>query len=403
MLKVNIIGSFFPPEKGAAPSRLYKLAMLLQQHGYDVEVLAPMPNYPTGKIFDQYRGKLKVVEIIQGIKTRRYWVYPTNSSHPAKRIVSMFSFVASLLLAFPYLKWQRRAAVYIINTPPLPVGFIGVHLAKWCGATAIANISDVWPLTALEMGAMKQGGMYRFLEALERSIYARSDAWMTQSEEAMTHVKATASVARPQFLFRNLDVNSPYQREQLPLEGHPLKIVYAGLLGVAQGVFAICQHIDFRGLNAELHIYGNGHDRSLIEAWISSRPNCNIYLYDTIPKHEVPTMLAQHHVVLVPLSTRIYGAFPSKIFMGVAAGLPILFCGTGEGRAVIEQYGIGYGCDSADFEALTQNILRVQNGGDAAYLQLKQRCIEASSRGFNIEVQNEAFLQFLSKLLLGHG
>ena len=54
-MKCLIVASAFAPETGAAAYRLTELAAALRETGIETEVLAPLPNYPTGKVFPAYR------------------------------------------------------------------------------------------------------------------------------------------------------------------------------------------------------------------------------------------------------------------------------------------------------------------------------------------------------------
>ena len=81
MQKVTIVTNYFPPEIGAASNRIYNLAKGLKDIGYKVEVIAPLPNYPEGKIFNGYKGKFYTKEEVEGIIVRRFWVYPTVSKN----------------------------------------------------------------------------------------------------------------------------------------------------------------------------------------------------------------------------------------------------------------------------------------------------------------------------------
>ena len=51
-----IISNYFPPEIGAASSRIFQLAKNLKLNYPHTEVICPFPNYPTGKIIGTYSG-----------------------------------------------------------------------------------------------------------------------------------------------------------------------------------------------------------------------------------------------------------------------------------------------------------------------------------------------------------
>ena len=53
-MKILIVTNYFYPEMGAAPSRIYNMVNGLKKSNHDVNVIAPLPNYPNGKIFKNY-------------------------------------------------------------------------------------------------------------------------------------------------------------------------------------------------------------------------------------------------------------------------------------------------------------------------------------------------------------
>lgn len=394
-IKINIISIFFPPEIGAAPSRIFKLANTLSaQSDIDVEIITALPNYPEGKIFSNYRKKLWVVEQIGNLSIRRYWLYPSTSKNPILRIFSMFSFSLSSFLSLRHL-WKRKPKLLIINSPPLLVGFSSVLLAKLCRAKILLNISDLWPLSALELGAIKKGRFYSILEFVERFIYKKADCIMAQSEESLSHINRL--VNKPTFLYRNMDLPSPYLNLLPEYDPTNIKIIYAGLLGVAQGVFGICQNVNFKELGVEFHIYGSGNEFELITDFIKKNPDSNIYLYKTVPKEAIPLILSKFHATLIPLKKPIYGAFPSKVFMAIASGLPIIFSGEGEGANFVMKHELGWVSKSEDYCMLTDNILKLKNMGSEAFFEMKRHCITKCIDNFNEKKQQQEFLDFMNQ------
>ena len=61
-MRILIVSFYYLPELGAAPSRITNLAEGLRDRDQEVEVLTCMPNYPKGRIFENYRKKFSMCE-----------------------------------------------------------------------------------------------------------------------------------------------------------------------------------------------------------------------------------------------------------------------------------------------------------------------------------------------------
>jgi len=395
-MKIDILSNYFYPETGAAPNRIYNLAKGLLNLGHDVEVIAPLPNYPQGKIYKECRGKFFIKENIDGIKVRRHWIYPSISSNPIKRAISMFSFAFALWRDFFYLR-KRKGAIAIIQNSPLLVSFSGITLYSLLKKTKIAlNISDLWPLSALELGALKKGRLYNILEKIEKINYKRSDLIIGQSNEILTHVNKYT--IKPQFLYRNISSGNNFQLQQ-PNSHKNVQMVYAGLLGVAQGVFEISKNIDFAQLGVEFHIYGAGNERSKIKEYINQNNSCNIFYHGSLPKKELYKVLPHFYAAIIPLKTRIYGAVPSKIFETASLGLPVLFCGGGEGAEIVEHFELGMTSPPGDYQKLKENIQGLKQMDQAQYWKLKNHCYEIARNEFNFSKQINSLDQKLKTIV----
>lgn len=394
--KITLICPQFSPEKGAAASRMTKLARGLRARSLDVNVLTALPNYPTGRIFADYRGKFWHTESLDGILVKRYWLYPTNSAATFKRLLNMVSLSATLFLSLPHLL-RNRPAVIIVNSPPLPVAITGIILAKIIRAHVITNVSDIWPSSALELGVIRRGVIYSLLEMIETLVYRYSDAIVSQSIETRQHVLERCPEMRT-FLFRNLDYRSEFIDQVPIIEGQVPKLVYAGLLGVAQGIYEICQNVDFLHIGMEFHIYGDGNERSAIDQYITDNPGSNIFLHQAVSKNQMPEILAEFHATVIPLKTHIHGAFPSKIFMAISAGLPVIFCGSGESADFVQESGIGWVSAPRDYQGLTRNINALVTMTNSEYRKLRNMIRSLAISKYDLDDQLDRFVGFLESI-----
>ncbi|MDC0296325.1 glycosyltransferase family 4 protein [Akkermansiaceae bacterium] len=398
--KIKIITAFFPPEKGAAPHRIHTTAKELSSYGFDVSVITTLANYPTGKLFNGYKKLLYKKEKIEGIDCIRCWVFPSNSSNPIIRILSMLSYCSSLIFTIPSI-FFNRPDIILVQTPPLLPGVTGVLISKLLRIKVILNVSDIWPLTAVELGVMGHKSFsFRFFSWIEAIMYRLSDAMIGQSNETCSYLKEKSD--KPILLYRNL--TKPFFSKEVndQVSHHKRKIVYAGLLGYAQGVFNICKNIDFKSLNIEFHIYGDGIEKNLIETFSRQNPDCNIFLHQTLTKDEMENKLPSFDATIIPLKKNIYGAFPSKITMAMAAGLPILFSGDGEGFKIVDEFNLGYVSGAGNLRALEKNIIKFSELNYQQINLMKLNILDVFNNHFNYADQQLKLCEFISSQTLSH-
>jgi glycosyltransferase involved in cell wall biosynthesis len=395
--KIKIITSFFPPEKGAASHRILTTAKELSSHGFDVSVITTLANYPTGKLFDGYKKMLYKKEKIEGIDCIRCWVFPSNSNNPIIRILSMLSYCFSLIFVIPSLFFNKPDIMFI-QTPPLLPGITGVLISKLLRIKVVLNVSDIWPLTALELGVMRHKSFsFRLFSGVENIMYRLSDSMIGQSNETCSYLKQKS--VKPVFLYRNLTKPNFNQIVNEQVLNSKKKIVYAGLLGLAQGVFNICKNIDFKSLDVEFHVFGEGIEKSLIENFIQQNSECNIFLHQTITKDEMQNKLLTYDATIIPLTKNIYGAFPSKITMAMAAGLPIFFSGDGEGFKIVDEFNLGYVSRAGNLNALEKNIIDFSKLNHQQINLMKTNIMNVVKKDFNYADQQSKLCEFISSLI----
>ncbi len=393
-MKIGLLTQYYKPEMGAPQNRLYEMVRGLKELGNELYIVTAMPNYPTGKIFPEYQGKLVSNEIMDGIAVKRYWLYASNARKVIPRIWNMVSFSCMALFSACYLR-KLHLDYLVVESPPLTLGIVGIWLAKFAKCKLIANISDIWPLSAKELGAISEGRLYRILERLEHKIYRSAHICMGQSQEIVDHIAAHGG--KNVYLFRNGVDPTRFETCESKTTKHPIKLVYAGLLGFAQGIADICKSINFAEIGAEFHIYGAGGEQEEIEKYIQQHPDHGIVYHGVVTRQELPKHLQQAHLTLVPLVKNIYGAVPSKIYESMAAGLPIMFVGEGEGAKIVQENNIGLIANAKDYTMLRNNIQHIVSHPEEMK-QMSNNCKTCAQTKFNRPKQ----ILDLHKYLLQH-
>lgn len=389
MKEVLIITSYFPPETGAASNRMCHLAEGLQKEHVKVSVITPLPNYPTGKIFPKYKGKFKITTIENHITIHRLWLYASNSKNKFLRLLAMFSY--SFSLAWFFL-WNKIPKMVIVQSPPLLVAFTSMLFLKSKHRNLILNVSDLWPMAGLELGAFKRNLSYRLLEKIERFNYKKATIILGQSEEIIAHIKAMYP-HKEIHLYRNYPNFKPPKIENNTESSEKITMVYAGLLGMAQGIYKLCEALDYSKL--EFHIYGAGAEQSKIESFIAKHPNLPIFYHGEVSRNELHKELLKYDMTIIPLLNRIYGSVPSKIFEYARLGLPILYFGGGEGEDMVRKFELGWTAKAGDYAALNNQISKIKKEDLNAALKEKIRKTALKAFDFNTQLKKLTNTLFL--------
>lgn len=391
MKDILIISNYYPPEKGAAANRIEQLALKLDQNGYNVSVISPLPNYPKGELFPEYKNRFSVTEKIQNITLKRLWIYPSNSSNIFKRIVSTLSFSTTL---FFYLLFSKIPKKVIVQSPPLLLSFTAV-LALWLRRKKIIlNVSDLWPTAAIELGVLKKNSIsHKFLLFIERFIYRKANHIFGQSNEIIDHIHSIFPEKKC-FLYRNYPDHFIENRlEEKQNLSEPIKLFYAGLLGVAQGVFELIQELDLKNLNIELHIFGDGAEKNQILNFLEKNQTEKIIFHGMLERNVLHEILQNLDIALVPLKTRIYGSVPSKIFEYSALGFPVLYFGGGEGENIVEENNLGWVVPVEDFKNLNDTLKQISEFGKEEIQIMKNTIFLHAKSHFSLDEQMKKLIE----------
>lgn len=386
-MRILIISNYYKPEIGAAANRISLLAEGFVERGNMVDVLCPLPNYPMGKIYSDYKKRMYKKETINGVNIYRFWTFNSNSSNSVIRLMAMLSFAITIWI-FSFWSFSRKWDRVIVQCPPIFVGLSGVLFGRLFGKKVIVNISDLWPLSAKELGVLKDGYLYRFLEKVESYIYQISHLIVCQSDESKQHIKRIAK--KRAHVYRNTPIKMKLvNRQNLQT---PIRIVYAGLLGVAQDLVGTLNDLDSCfDSNLILDIYGDGNQ---IDDIIKiSESNNYINYKGKLSKKDLLNKYIDYHFAFVPLAKPIYGAVPSKIFELMNISLPIIFYGEGEGSTIIDDLKIGYSTNN--ISKLAEILNNLSNLDESKYLLMKENALEFAISEYNFEYQFNSLCNFI--------
>lgn len=366
-MKLLILTQYYPPEIGAPQNRLHELAVRLKANGIDVEVLTAMPNYPKMEIFETYRtGQIKE-EQIDGIRVFRSEIYVSQSKSVLSRLLNYFSFVWTSC-------WRgRKLGKYdflMVESPPLFLGYSAMALSRKLNAKLIFNVSDLWPESAEKLEIVTNKMLLGLAYRLERKCYERSALITGQTMGIVKDITSRFPHKKVYWLPNGVDVQfydpSNYEkngfRSKNGFSDQDILFFYGGILGHAQGLQTVLHAAKLAEINPNVQIIlqGAGPEKEDLLKLKEELNLMNVHFLPPVPKQEMPNILKEVDVALVPLRKLelFLGAIPSKIFEALAMEKALLLGVGGEAKVhFIDKANAGCYYEPENSEDLSRKML----------------------------------------------
>jgi glycosyltransferase involved in cell wall biosynthesis len=378
-IKILFISDNFPPEFNAPATRVYEHAKEWVKHGAEVTVITCFPNFPSGKVFEGYKNRIRQVEYIDGIKVVRVWSYITANKGTLKRIMDYFSFAVTSFLAGIF----ESADVIVATSPQFFTTWSAFLLSKIKRKPWVFELRDLWPESIKAVGALKNQKILEFLEKIELFLY--KDA---QKVVAVTNAFKENLVKRgikPEKievvpngvnleLFRAREKDSKLLKD-LNLHGKFI-VGYIGTHGMAHGLdFIVRCASKIKDSDIHFLFVGDGAEKENVVKLANALRLKNVTFLEPVKKLDVPKYLSIIDVALVPLkkTETFKTVIPSKIFEASAMEKPCLLGVDGEARRLVESYECGIFYEPENEEDFLKKLLMLKRD-NKLYRKLQEGC-----------------------------
>ena len=344
-MKITLLTQYYPPETGAAQSRLADLARRLRNRGHFVQVLTALPNYPNDRILPEYVGKENTVEDLDGIRVARVGLYVPRRRTVMRRLINYLTFAFNARLNG--MRLLKRSDIVFLELPPLFLAPTGVALARRLGAKLVTNVADLWPKVPIQLGVKVPAPARRILEWLEEWIYRKSDMIFGQTEGIVQDIRERFPDKSVKLFPNGVDVDRyrvPLERERFRREfgwsENTIVIGYTGTFAMAHAHHQIIEAaLIIQKKRPDIHFafFGDGMKREEIERLIRDKAVQNVRMYGYWKNQSIPHIQSAFDVAIVPMANidENRRTRPAKMFELMAAGLPIVLCGEGEAADIL--------------------------------------------------------------------
>ena len=378
-MRVLVVSQYFWPEN----FRINDLVADLSRRGHTVTVLTGLPNYPGGRVFDEFRRRPSAYTTYRGAEVVRIPLLARGEG-AARLVLNYLSFAVLASLLVPWrLRGRRFDIVFVFAPSPSIVGLPALVARRLFGGKIFYWLQDLWPETLTAVGAVRPGPLLDLVGRLSRYIYRQSDLLLTPTRGLGRYLAAEfGRGTRIEYLPNWADAadcqpEAATGPERPSGEKGMFEILYAGNIGDAQDLPAILDAADaLRSKPVRWLIAGTGRRADWLAAEVIRRGlGDNVRLLGLQPREAMPELFAEADALVLSLQREPVFAMsmPSRLQSYLSAGRPILGMVDGDTADVIAEARAGLVAPAGDGAGLARNAIALMQMPEAERRAMGER------------------------------
>jgi colanic acid biosynthesis glycosyl transferase WcaI len=386
-MRILILTQWYAPEPVELPQ---ELARTLTTLGHRVEVLTGFPNYPSGRLYPDYKLRIRQRETVAGVPVIRVPLYPNHSRSGLLRAVNYLTFALS---ASCLGLWRiPKPDVIFVYHPPLTIGIPAVVLSRRWRVPFVYQIQDMWPETLSATGMLNNKTALRWIGALAHLIYRQASALCVISPGFRRNLLSKGVPDEKIHIIPNWaetetdapEDPDPRQAQNLGLAGR-FNVMFAGNIGEAQGLETVLSAAQRLGNLPDVQFVFVGDGVALPRLRDQAQNLQNVRFLGRYPAESMPALYALADVLLVHLRDeplfRI--TIPHKILSYMASGKPILAAVTGDAASVVTEARAGLTCAPQDAQAMADAVKQLYRMDPATRREYGDHGLAAARTTYN--------------------
>lgn len=355
--------------------KMSELAESLVDKGHSVTIVTGFPNYPKGKIFENYRRSFLRREKVNGVKVIRvFLIVPKVRASFIHRMLNHTSFMLTSI--YGGLAAEKPDLIYYYS-PPLFLGFSTWFLGKIYRVPTVVEINDLWPQAPIALGVLKNKLVIKFAEKFERFVYKNTEHLFFYSRTMRNQVinkgiSKKKTEIHPLWISTKEFAPVPEEkvnriRKKYKLDGK-FSVMYAGLIGLPQGLEILVEVAKILRNKKDIIfvLVGGGAGERKIRKESEKEGLETIKFIPFQLKEEISSVLSSADVLFAHLNPALFrkGTIPGKVLAYISVGKPLLVAVEGETNDLVERSKSGLTAESQDAKSIAENLKKLYDNED---------------------------------------
>lgn len=371
-MKLLFLSQYYPPETGAGATRAVTLRKYLVERGWKVDVISEIPNYPSGTIPDELKGKFSIKHDDDGGSLIQTWVIPTRRETFIQQLMMFGSFLLSSL-CYGMMNPKKYDAVYA-TSPPIFSALSGLLLARLYRVPFFFEVRDLWPDAAVGTGQIDRANItYKISKSIERYLYKKADLVIPVTQRSEKLIKKTCPQANTFVVYNGVDTDcfkpviaaNEHLSEKI-FSDSTFKVGYIGTIGVIHDMETLVKAAKITGeidTAITFVIIGDGSRSHHLQQLLDEYRPGNVEWLGNQPHHQIPAYLSTLDIALNPVNdTDVFESILTvKFFEYLACNIPVISTAKGLIQEVGDASGAAITIPPGDPQKLAETIIYLKN------------------------------------------
>ena len=357
-MKILYIHQYFGTPREPGGTRSYWISQELIKRGHQVTVI-------TSSVKDKSKkGRVNV----DGIDV----VYLENDyKNTMSRVAKVWSFVSFIKKAINAASKEKNVDLVYATSTPLTVGYIAMRLKKKMGWRYVFEVRDLWPEFPIQIGAIKNKLVIKYLRNLERKIYERSEHVVALSPGMQDGVIAAGTPKEKTSMVPNMskpDKFFPHEKnmdvaKQFGIDTTKFNVIHFGSMNPANGLEYILDAAkilqDKSVKDIQFVFMGGGAVEPRLRSIVKDKALKNVQF---LGLHPMATVVEVVNLCDVSVTTFrnlpiLQTNSPNKLFDSLSAGKPIIVNSAGWTKDMVENENCGFFVDPDNASDFAEKLM----------------------------------------------
>ncbi len=297
--------------------------------------------------------------------------YSNYMSAPRK----VYSFLNFLRLAINVGCKQKDVDIVYATSTPLTIGYVAMRLKAKKKFPYVFEVRDLWPEFPIQVGAIKNKLVIKYLRRMERKIYEKSEHVVALSPGMQDGVIAAGTPKEKTSMIPNMskpDEFYPHEpnmemANEFGLDLNKFNVIHFGSMGVANALDYIinaAKELNDRGVNDVNFVFmGYGATQPKLEKMVADYGIKNVQF---LGNHKMSTVIEVVNMCDASITTFknlpiLKTNSPNKLFDSLSAGKPIIVNSDGWTKDMVEQGDCGFFVDPDNPKALADKLIEIKD------------------------------------------